>query len=332
MKLDNIEIKNYEGNDYEEMLQVFKANIENTKLLKSEIKKLKMIEESESKTTKKEVEPSKKTVVKQLNTEDKKNENINADFEDEIDYYMGEIRNIDEEDENEYFRRFDLSLPVRANPKFKKILLRIKAEIRKDILEIKEVLDNENDKEDIIYFRNEIIKESKKLNYIDIKLNAKEDEKHSEKPKKNKIYFTTTPNGNIRALEEISKIRPEFYERFDGLLESIKDSTFKNIKRFKSTNNASSYLLEVKDFQTRILFDRIGEDEYVVVSVFTKKTDTDKLYLNTLALRKNEYVNQKDKIKNLSQTEEYRKLQTEVFEEIKNKLNPKQKKKNRGQK
>ena len=33
MKLDNNEIKNYEGNDYEEILQVFKANIENTKFL-----------------------------------------------------------------------------------------------------------------------------------------------------------------------------------------------------------------------------------------------------------------------------------------------------------
>ena len=53
---------------------------------------------------------------------------------------------------------------------------------------------------------------------------------------------------------------------------------------------------EVKNHKTRIVFDRIGFDTYVVIAVFMKKSDNDKGYLNFLEHRVSLYRKQKQQL------------------------------------
>ena len=80
----------------------------------------------------------------------------------------------------------------------------------------------------------EIISEEEKIGIIKNHL-TKNDEKEetiTSKPHQNNLIFVPTTGGNIRVLDELDKISPEYYARFFELFQSIKDGTFKNEQRF----------------------------------------------------------------------------------------------------
>ena len=111
----------------------------------------------------------------------------------------------------------------------------------------------------------------------------------------------------------------DYLESFKGLFESITDGTFKNVKRFNS-NNKISGISEVKDFKTRVVFDRIGKYDYAIITAFTKKSNNDKGYLISLELKIKNYLNQKEKMISLLNNDDFRKENHLLEQELYNKL------------
>ena len=106
-------------------------------------------------------------------------------------------------------------------------------------------------------------------------------------------------------------------DRFKGLFDSILDGSFKNIKRFNKSNNKNAGVVEVKDYQVRVVFDRIDEDKYAIISAFIKKCDNDKGYATQLEMKIRNYFIQKsllkEQIKNPEYIKESRKYQEDLY-------------------
>lgn len=247
------------------------------------------------------------------------NEEIESnDFEDEVDYYYSLINSIFIDDNLK--ETMKEALPSRKNVNYKRLIIRLKMELLRNIKEIEELLEEEKDeltKSDLEEFKNEVIVNSKKMEMIDNLNNEKITEE--EKIEENNLFFATTSSGNIRVLEEIEAIPQEYYANFLGLFNSIKDGTFKNVKRF-TNNNRISGICEVKDYKIRVVFDRIGKNDYAVITAFVKKTDRDKGYLDALYLKSEKYLYQKENIKKNLENDEYRKLNKMYEKELFNRL------------
>lgn len=240
------------------------------------------------------------------------------DFEDEVDYYFSLINSI--YIDNKLKEKMSEVLPSKKNVNYKRLIIRLKMELLKNIKEIEELLEEEKDeltKSDLEEFKNEVIINSKKMKIID-NLNSEKTE-IEEEVEENNLFFATTSSGNIRVLEEIEAIPQEYYAGFVGLFNSIKDGTFKNVKRF-TNNNRISGICEVKDYKIRVIFDRIGENDYAVISAFVKKTDKDKGYLDALYLKTEKYLYQKEEIKKNLDNKEYRELNKTYEKELFNRL------------
>jgi len=131
-----------------------------------------------------------------------------------------------------------------------------------------------------------------------------EDEDQETENIENQLLFLKTDAGNIQAIEEIKSIDPSFYERIAELLNSIKDGTFKNVKRL-TENDKVKGIPEVKGYQVRVVFERISSNQYVIISIFTKKSNSDRAYRQYLESKISYYKKNKDKIKKICMNPEY---------------------------
>ena len=244
--------------------------------------------------------------------------NINQDFEDEVDYYLTMIDSI--KNTNNLKEELHSVLPSKNNPNYYNIITRINAEFLKQIKEIQELIEEEKQnftKEDMMDFKNEILYLSNRMNQIrECEEETQKDDEHIE----NNLIFVPTTSGNIRVLEEINHIDDEYYDSFTGLFNSIKDGTFKNVKKFATTNNKNSGVSEVKDFKIRVVFDRIGKNDYALITAFIKKSDNDRGYIESLGLKVKNYMNQKDELKSLLEDDDFRKSNKEYEEQLYNTL------------
>lgn len=104
-----------------------------------------------------------------------------------------------------------------------------------------------------------------------------------EENRKNKIIYLITEAGNISISNDLKAIPIEFYDSIYNLLSSIQNGTFKEFKRIGTqTNNFKTNLLQVRENFTRIIFDQLSEDLYIILTVFIKKVSTSKEYFNNL--------------------------------------------------
>lgn len=99
----------------------------------------------------------------------------------------------------------------------------------------------------------------------------------------NTIIYLTTEYGNINIASDLKAIPIEFYDSFYILLNSIQNGTFKNLKRIGTqSNNYKTALLQVKENFTRVIFDQIEPNIYIILTMFVKKVSTSKDYHNNL--------------------------------------------------
>lgn len=236
------------------------------------------------------------------------------DFLDELDYYISEFKSINGKVTE---ASLDDVLPSRSNYNYEKIVLRLILELSKDIKDINEIITEEVDAlsvDELNTYREEIVSLNETISMLRGRL--KEDTNTSAPVvKENKLVFSPTPTGNIRVFDEIKYIPEEYYEGFLGLFKSIKDGSFKNVRRFEN-NNKLAGLIEVKDFQIRVAFQRLTKDTYAVVSMFTKKTQRNKGYLKELEGKYAAFKSIMPTLKKKSDDEEFMKLQKGYEEEL----------------
>lgn len=236
------------------------------------------------------------------------------DFLEELDYYISEFKNLDWKNIES---GLDDVLPTRSNYNYESIVLRLIMEVAKDIKDINEIITEEADtlsKDELKEYKEEIISLNKAINVLRDKL--KEEVNTNESVvKENKLVFLPTSLGNIRVFDEIKDIPQEYYSGFLGLFNSIKDGSFKNIRRFES-NNKLTGLIEVKDFKIRVAFQRLSKDTYLIVSMFMKKSQRDKGYRKALETRYAECKTMLDDIRKNIEDEDFMQLQKGYEEEL----------------
>ncbi len=300
----------------EEFINGLKENKKESAKMKREIEKLKA---TELQQIAKEIQSIKLEESKPRQEEYPNNER--DDFEEEVDFYYAELEKIDNCDN--LYQEIKSALPARKNYQYSKILMSMKLRLLKELTEIKEFIQEskeEMDKSDLEEFREIVKQNQKKISTITSIQNEKIDKLEKAESVENNLIFVPTSGGNIRALEEIEGISSQYYPKFKGLFDSIKDGTFKNVKRFVTVDNRTAGVCEVKDHKVRVVFDRVGKYDYAIISAFIKKSDNDSGYREQLGMRVDDYRKQKDKLKELLHNKDFVELNKTYEQELFNKL------------
>lgn len=277
----------------DEMLEVIEDNIRTTTQTREEISKLKL----QSKRAKKQ-----DVVIKPIKKETTEKEPYcDIDFEEEMEYYLTDYKSLREDNFEEDLLSI---LPSKKTYRYKDIILRLIAESLKEIKEVNELISRENfSSEELTDLRSVILLEKKKISILKEHLKHK-DEVETEEEVNNELILVPSLTGNVKLIEDLEHIHPSNYEAFLELVESIKNGTFKGVKRF--TNNMRfAGISEVRGFQVRIAFARIGKNKYALITAFTKKCDNDKGYRDSLTQKLSDYRLQEDKLKALAEDEEF---------------------------
>lgn len=302
----SIDFDNIEGMSVDEMISLLDRKRRTAEIKREEIKKLSSAIKS--------IETNKTETSEEVLDIDFNDEVEEDDFEEEVEYYISEFFALKKYDKDSII---DV-LPSPNNYDYERIVLRIIAELTHDIKDLKEIVITDSSNMsigDLNEYKDEIISSYNKINILkEILFTEEKIEENDEK--KNKLIFVPIKGSEkIRVFEELKDIPDEESEGFIELLESIKNGTFKNIRRFvnyESLNGA----LEVKGYQARILFQRLSKDSYAIISMFIKKQQNDSGYRKSLKLKYIEYKDMEKSLKESIKDPDFMKKQQEYEEEL----------------
>ena len=109
----------------------------------------------------------------------------------------------------------------------------------------------------------------------------------------NNIIFMDRDNGQMYAENDLKSIPLEVYNTFAKLLESIQKGTFIGFKNYSSNNNEVDNLYILRKFQSRVIYKKINYNTFIVLGIFLKKHNWDKLYVEKLISRYKVYMRNK---------------------------------------
>ena len=298
----------------EEIAQAITLNCKTIKLMKKEIEKLEKINQDYCNSAEKRENSNNESVETDEITIT--SDTQKTDFDNKIDYYYSLIDLIPISEKLNEER--EATLPSDKNVDYNDIIMRLKLELYKNIKELKEFIEEESlSLDELREFREEIKTNQLKIDSIDYINNEKDKKESADDNKENNLIFVPTEGGNIRIIDEIKRIDVDFLPAFKKLFDSIKDGTFKNVKRYNNNKNyLTSSVAEVKDFKIRVVFDRISKSDYALITAFIKKSDNDRGYRNSLDLKIMNYLKQKDRLKELINDDEYMKEQSLLEKEL----------------
>lgn len=301
--------------DYEQLCR------EELNILQNQETKISKLKDEISRLKLKKTVVNKETVKENINEvilEEKKEDDS---FKDEMNFYLLSYRQLSEDFTKEEINEI---LPKKKNPKFKDILLRLSLESVKEIKEVKELLREEEISLEEKELCNKIIEsENKKIDYIKSKLIVSDKEEIEEQEEKNNIVLVPTLSGNIRIIDDLEHIPNDYYEGFKDLINSIIDGTFKNVKTF-SNNEGLIGISEVKSFKIRVVFKRLNDNTYALITAFMKKWDNDKLYQESLISKVKEYYLIESELKKLINDHEFMEENEKNVQQLWNVLSPKE--------
>ncbi len=300
--------------DEKELIKALKSNVRTANSVRKEISKLKnaILSDSEALEENKE-----QCIICDDSDED--------DDDLEYEYYYEPIKAISMDESSETVKEIiEESLPSKNNSNYFNIVNRIKAEIFKEILVYSSMLDETSDLEFIEEVKSCISFEQLKLSLVKTCENSKKIESANEI--KNNIVFFNRNSDRTYAMDDIKSISSEYYESFLELLESIEDGSFKNIRRLTTTNNKLNSISEVKGFKTRIIFDKVGKNTFIILQLAVKKSDFDKEYRESLTNRVSIYRCYKPSIVENAKDNKYLEENSSILKEVKEKLSQNKKK------
>lgn len=212
-------------------------------------------------------------------------------------------------------------LPKNDDKEFDNILGSILVNLYREKVEIINFLNQQENREEI----EEVFEED--LDDIEFKietiLDYKDctDEIELPKTKGNKVVFLKNST-NEPVIFQSLKGYEEYYPSFLELLNSILDGKFKRLRVF--TNNAKlTSIMEVKSFKTRILFARLKDNTYVIISAFVKKCDTDLRHRNIIVTASQSYYVQKEQLLECINNLEYMAQEEKYLKELEELLSEK---------
>lgn len=272
--------------------------------------------------SKKIIKPEVDTVSSCSDIENTKNEY--KSFEKEANYYLEKILKLDDFDKE----KVEEVLPSRHeydHEEYKRIIHFIMSYFTREIIEINEIISEllnkpNPDIEELKEYKNEIIEPDSKLRVLNEILYT--EEMLEEQDRENVLIFMPIKGTDeVRIFDEIKSIPQEEYEGFIELFESIKNGTFKNGRRFTNNEDLKG-ACEVKGHQIRVVYKRLSENCYGIISIFMKKTQNDSSYRNNLINRYSEYKSMekelKEKVKDPSFIIKNQEIEKELLETLSN--------------
>lgn len=236
-------------------------------------------------------------------------DHTDQDFEDDISIYLLELAHLPKPATKEDLLVF---LPDKSSAKYELVINRLIIELLKNNATIRNFAE---DSEELAVFAEDLAANNQQISLLR-ELMSEEELDLTEISSTNHLIFVPTSTGYPRALEELSHIDSTYYDKFLGLFESIKNGTFKNFNRLSSNNVFTQGFGEVKDFKVRVVFDRLGEDTYAIVSAFTKKTTRNKEHSELLNLRCSQYRKVEATLKEQIKNEDFLKIQDDYEQEL----------------
>lgn len=282
----SIDFNNMEDMSVDEILSFLDAKRISADKKREEIKKLRSAIESTK-------------IVKRDTFEDVISENnidvveCDDDFNKEVEFYLSDFIDLKVYDKES----IEDVLPSRSNYHYERIVLRIMAEITHDIKDIREIIisDSVMNKDDLEEYKEELLSLTNKRDTLREILLYEEDEIDNNK-QNTLIFLPIKGTEEFRIFDELKSIPQEEYAGFLELFESIKNGTFKNIRRF-TNNKGLNGAIEVKGHQIRVVFQRLSKDCYGIVSMFMKKTQNNNEYRSTLINRYTEFKSMEKELK-----------------------------------
>ena len=203
---------------------------------------------------------------------------VDTDFEDEIVIYLDTINSL-----NGDFNLDDLLeiLPSKDNYNYLRINYRLQCEIIKNIKSIMEASKDDKD------FLELLPDEEKKLQLLREALSY-EDEDVTSNGVCNKIILVPNLSGNIPIIDDVERLPYDVYDDILELINSIIEGKFKRIKGFTHINDLSG-ICEVRKGDLRVIYTRISENTYAIITTFLKKIESDQYYRDNLNRKANNY-------------------------------------------
>lgn len=238
-----------------------------------------------------------------------------VDFEEEIENDTNPIKEENapksmEIDVTEYIKQIKSSysfedikfLLEKENDKARiNIINRLLIVLNAEILELNNLLLSEED-EDI---KNDLIK----LETIYDELIDYRDYEDVEEEYNNtdmKVVFLMSSEDKSFFEKDLESVPEEYYNDFIVLLESIKQGTFKQVKKFVNVRRDLYPFTEVKKHQTRIFFNKIDSNTFLISGAMVKKVSSSKHYFEYLSNRSKILYNlDSDSMKNAINNEQF---------------------------
>lgn len=308
------EILNLDNVTEEELIACIEKNIMEATLTRKEITNLKKSSISNHSKAKKAA-PVKDEITQFKLDKDSAKE----DFEDEVDYYHVALNKLTNKNLSEMFFKI---LPSRKNTHYQKLILRLQAEVLKDIKELTEFIKDENlTLREMQEIKDEILFNQQKFQlFTSVLLPQEELTDEQEKSSENRLIFVPTATGKIRIFSEIDSMPLEYYPELSELFLSIKNGTFKGVKRFQGENYGS--VSEVRGKMLRVVFDRLDKNSYAILTVFAKKFQITAAYRSSLESIIQSYLPMEETLVKKLEDEEFLTLHHDYEVELMQKLSP----------
>lgn len=248
----------------------------------------------------------------------------NSELDLDISSYMKIIRSVNNVEDLENI------LPDYYTDKYEHLIQKILLDLQKDAKDFYDLYVSSIDEDEKQEYMKELKEVKEKINYIidyhQEQLLQQDNLETEEHESNNKIIYLKTESGTPYSLKDLKNIDPTYYESFLELFNSIENGSFKNFKSFNGSNSNIGNIYEVRGFKTRIIFDRVSNDTYIVLLMLVKKINNDTYYQTALSDRVNTYRKQKNDILKSINNEDYLNECNEITNEIKETLSSKARK------
>lgn len=246
-------------------------------------------------------------------------DDIDAEFEEEVAFFVSDVKKLPEEAIEE---NIESVLPSRKHYEYERLLKRIIAELFKDYNEIEEYMLTESmepeEQEELLHDQTIFLR---KIKAISKQLTLTIEEITQTPVIENELIFVPTSGGNIRIFDELDHIPSNYYKKFESLFASIKDGTFKGVKKMQGSLEG---LAEVRDIPSgsRVTFMRLDKNRYAVISAFVKKSDNNSGYQKMVENHYQSYRQQETALKANLDNPEFLELHKQYELELFRKLSP----------
>ena len=246
-------------------------------------------------------------------------DDIDDEFEEEVAFFVSDVKKLPEEAIEE---NIESVLPSRKHYEYERLLKRIIAELFKDYNEIEEYMLTESmepeEQEELLHDQAIFLR---KIKAISKQLTLTIEEITQTPAIENELIFVPTSGGNIRIFDELDHIPSNYYKKFESLFASIKDGTFKGVKKMQGSLEG---LAEVRDIPSgsRVTFMRLDKNRYAVISAFVKKSDNNSGYQKMVENHYQSYRQQETALKANLDNPEFLELHKQYELELFRKLSP----------